>query len=50
KNASQKALDQINEKGYIHELQERSMKNIVAFGIACQGKTIEVAINVLSTQ
>ncbi len=49
-SASQKALDQINEKGYIHELHERSMKNIVAFGIACQGKTIEVAINVLSTQ
>lgn len=40
--ASQKALDQINEKNYAQELKDLGIKKIAAFGIACKGKEIVV--------
>ncbi|MBA3752515.1 AAA family ATPase [Candidatus Dependentiae bacterium] len=44
--AAQKALKQIIDKDYIQELHVRSMKRVVAFGIACQGKKIETITHI----
>lgn len=45
--AAQKALEQIIEKKYAQELYGRNMHTIIAYGIAFEGKTVEVVSTVL---
>lgn len=46
--ASQKALDQILEKKYVQELQEKGVQRIFAYGIAFEGKTLFVQSTVIA--
>ena len=41
-SAAHKALKQIHEKKYAHELANRKVKSIIAYGIAFEGKKILV--------
>ncbi len=46
--AAQRALSQIIQKDYTQELFDRSINNIIAYGIAFEGKPISVASTTLS--
>ena len=37
-----KALEQINDKRYAMDMQDRGMKEIVKYGIAFAGKNVEI--------
>ena len=39
---SVEALDQINEKGYDTEMREKSVADIIKFGIAFSGKKVKI--------
>ncbi len=46
--ASQKVVKHIIVKDYLQELYARSIKGVVAFGIACQEKKIETIVHVFA--
>ena len=39
------ALNQINEKGYVAELEEEGITDILKFGIAFSGKSVKICTN-----
>ena len=42
-----KALDQIQERNYKRELEERGVAEIISYGVAFSGKSVEVRSRIL---
>lgn len=44
KQLAQRALDQINDRGYDTDMRRRGIENIVKYGVAFSGKNVEICI------